>query len=229
MAFFIKEKIIFIHIPKNAGTSIYECLKSKYGVQNVGDCYGNMRGSCIMRGHHNAEKHINVIGLDEFNKYFKFCTVRNPWDRFVSNYTYAKSVSAHYQRCGNRLHIGFNVLENIPFEEALYTFYEHYKKTNRVLYKHPGWKPQYKFICDKNNNILIDKIFKYENLNTDKDFIKLVPNLPLLNKSEHLHYTKYYTNSSMIDIIKEIYKKDIELFDYSFIDDKVNISNYITE
>ena len=56
-----------------------------------------------------------------------------------------------------------------------------------------------------------------------------MPNLPLLNKSEHLHYTKYYTNSSMIDIIKEIYKKDIELFDYSFIDDKVNTSNYITE
>lgn len=218
MAFFIKEKIIFIHIPKNAGTSIIKYLTVKYGLHNI-------KGTL---GHSNIKQHKEVIPSN-LNEYFKFCVVRNPWSRFVSNYTYARCLKSYYHSLSKNPHPDFNVLKNITFEEALYAFYEHYKTTNKILYKHPGWKPQYKFICDENNNILIDKIFKYEKLNTDKDFIKLVPSLPLFNKSEHLHYTKYYTNSNMIDIIKEIYKKDIELFNYSFIDDEVNTSNYITE
>ena len=63
-----KHKFIFIHINKCGGTSIDE-----HFTENFKD----------------TQKHLSTkLNPNEFDNYFKFTFVRNPWDRVVSFYHY---------------------------------------------------------------------------------------------------------------------------------------------
>lgn len=65
-----EHKIIFIHIPKTSGTSIDITFN------------GSMqRHSCLKDYEYNLPK-------KQFDQYFKFTTVRNPFDLLVSSYTF---------------------------------------------------------------------------------------------------------------------------------------------
>jgi len=55
--------VVFVHIPKTAGTSMEKCYF--------------LGGS----GHTEIHKYVNQPGFDDA---FKFAFVRNPWDRYVS-------------------------------------------------------------------------------------------------------------------------------------------------
>ena len=71
-----KQQILFVHIPKNAGSSISAWLDD-YGAQHV----DNIRHSSLQDSK-----------LD-LSKFYTFCVVRNPWDRMISLYSYALKVS----------------------------------------------------------------------------------------------------------------------------------------
>ena len=64
-----KHKFIFIHINKCGGTSIDKVFSGKF------------------RGHKKAFDY-KKLNPKEFENYFKFTFVRNPWDRVVSFYHY---------------------------------------------------------------------------------------------------------------------------------------------
>ena len=71
-----KHKTIFIHIPKNAGTSI-----EKY--------FGN--GSVRIQPNKHADIHeIKRKFKNSYNNYRKFTIIRNPYDKMVSWYFYLK-------------------------------------------------------------------------------------------------------------------------------------------
>src|SRR5690625_2614056 len=64
---------IFVHIPKTAGVSVAHSLfeiKTAYHVR--------------------VSKYQIIFSQDEYNQYFKFAFVRNPWDRLVSAYRFLK-------------------------------------------------------------------------------------------------------------------------------------------
>jgi hypothetical protein len=67
-------KTIFFHIPKTGGLSIAEAL------------FGNRAA-----GHIRAEDARLIFGAWGFQRFFKFCIVRNPWDWLVSAYHYLKT------------------------------------------------------------------------------------------------------------------------------------------
>ena len=66
--------LLFIHIPKTAGTSICKA----FGV--------------FTRGHASIKKFPANIR----HHYFKFCFVRNPYDRLVSSYFYLKANGSNH-------------------------------------------------------------------------------------------------------------------------------------
>lgn len=72
-------KLIFIHIPKNAGSSIREALKSFEGYD------------CGLHEHATARQVRDAMGTRKYNDYFKFCVVRNPWAWIASMYFYLKA------------------------------------------------------------------------------------------------------------------------------------------
>jgi len=81
---------------------------------------------------------------------------------------------------------------------------------------------QSKFILDKNKNLLVNEIIRFENL--DSDFkkiaakLRLKKGLPHANKSKNIEergYQEVYCKESK-KIIADLYADDIELLGYRF-------------
>jgi predicted AAA+ superfamily ATPase len=101
-----KYNFIFIHVYKNAGTSITSALKpfsdncfnKKFGqllrLANI-----NYFSSLFYPDHITASMLADKIGRQKFSSYFSFAIVRNPWDWQVSLYNYMlENASHHHQR-----------------------------------------------------------------------------------------------------------------------------------
>ena len=63
-------RCVLVHVPKTGGISISSVLKSIDGGDNC------------------RESHVVHESDLDLQDYFKFCIVRNPWDRFLSCYFY---------------------------------------------------------------------------------------------------------------------------------------------
>ncbi len=190
-----KYNTIFIHIPKVAGTSVLNIFMND--VQRDHLTYREfMRSSSTL-----------------FNAYYKFCFVRNPYDRMVSTYEYLK---AGGDRDGD-LFFEQLIEENYPtFDSFVLNYMDH-----SMLHDHVLFKPQYSFICDKKLEIKVDIVGRFENLEEDcnKIFanIGIKRNLPKLNTTKNRKdYNEYIRNSDVKKKIYDLYKKDFEIFDYEY-------------
>ena len=82
-------KIVFVHIPKTGGSSIEESL-DMYGFQNSGE--NSIFDPTILFGHElqlmTADEIFAYLEANRFDpyKYLWISVVRNPFDRFVSEY-----------------------------------------------------------------------------------------------------------------------------------------------
>jgi hypothetical protein len=130
--------------------------------------------------------------------YFKFCFVRNPWQRTVSAWEYL----IHQKWANMKQFSTFEIfIKNMPSRFA-------------------HLKPQCDWICDNNQNVIVDFIGRFENLQEDFNIIcdKIgIPKqkLPHKNKTKHKHYTEYYDDETR-EIVAKKFAKDIEYFNYEF-------------
>ena len=102
MPIFHDYKAILVHIPKTAGSS----MESIMGL-DVLEAKANVRlGKKWLFGHGGIAKygspyqHLTLrqikqeVDKEIYKEYFKFCFVRNPWDRLVSEFFWAHQHSA---------------------------------------------------------------------------------------------------------------------------------------
>jgi len=161
-------KFLYIHIPRTAGHSI------NYAFYNAGlelEGFGN--------------KHILPSALKpkipEWDKYWKFAFVRNPFDRLVSRYHH------RIQNMGSKAFAKYG------------SFTKWFNKNHEKL------KPL------KAEMEEMDFIGKYENLYEDFSKvckhlkIKNCMSKDKANSSKHVNYKEYY-NEEMIEIMNKIYQ-----------------------
>jgi len=194
-----KYKCIFIHIPKVAGTSIKQVLE--------------MPGS----GHSPWQFYANNFP-DKWSTYQVFTVVRNPWDRMVSAYTYARMEKSFWHDSRTAPHPDYEVIKKSTFAEFCEIL-----ANRRELLKHESWHPQCYWIAGKRNEevvLVVPNILRCETL--DHDFAVLceklgIPSvsLPYTNASGHGHYRDFYDDTTL-DLVAQVYAQDIRLFDYSF-------------
>ncbi|WP_435412942.1 sulfotransferase family 2 domain-containing protein [Psychroserpens mesophilus] len=188
-------KCIFVHIPKAAGVSVNKAL------------FGNYGGS-----HLKLKDYQLIFNKKEFYKYYKFTFVRNPWDRLVSTYFFLKNGGFHEN---DKAWFDDNLSQFEDFEDFVLNWLN-----DENSYKWIHFIPQYEFIT-LNNKVLVDDIFKLEDINESIKIISKKLNIPIELKHENQNpnrdskYREYYT-PEMKDIVGLVYKKDIELFDYQF-------------
>ena len=157
-----------------------------------------------------------MIAFDkgEFESYFKFTIVRNPWDRLFSAYHFLKQGGLHEmdQECAER-HI-----ELYQSFEAFVLDWVNIENVERVLH----FVPQYRFLCKPGSKEpLVNFVGYYENLTEDFHYIAqhLGKNLSLREdnrtKGKKKSYKDAYTQE-MIKIVEEVYLEDIQIFGYDF-------------
>jgi hypothetical protein len=77
--FLQEHKLLFIHIPKTAGTSVEAFFKQDY------DTSETRRRKHLPLSHYERE-----LGRDQLRDYVIFSIVRNPWDRLLSYFDWCK-------------------------------------------------------------------------------------------------------------------------------------------
>tara|TARA_Y100000780_G_scaffold153585_1_gene138335 strand:- start:2051 stop:2671 length:621 start_codon:yes stop_codon:yes gene_type:complete len=197
-----KYNLIFIHIPKTGGTSIefnfdfklssYNSKKFKYwGIENK---------KCMQHYLWNDYKELEP---DKWKFYYKFSVVRDPYKKIISAYKWNPIFGRNKKK----------------------TFKEFLEKTNEIIenneYSDNAYydqiMPQYKFIFDENNNLMVDKVFKLETLN-EKFNSFLDERGADIDKLVHINKTKkreeIILDKDDIKIINKLYKKDFELLGY---------------
>lgn len=203
-----KHKFIFIHIYKNAGTSISSALlpfaanKIQQKISIVATKFGFSYpfGPTPYQGHITTTDLIAKMGKEKFESYFSFAIVRNPWDWQVSLYTYMLKNKNHHQ---HRLISSFN-----SFDE-----YVEWVCAKKV-------RLQRDFIFSKENEQLVDLVGRFEHL--DADFQKICSQigvnvtLPRLNRSKSTPYQEFY-NKRTIELVSKTFAPDIETFGYEFL------------
>src|SRR5215813_14048351 len=85
-----KHKFIFVHIPKTAGTSIEEALRDET-CQLLRNEWDHTRAPHAPLNHLTLRElaDCHILTPAQLKSYFKFCFVRNPWDRLVSEIFYS--------------------------------------------------------------------------------------------------------------------------------------------
>ena len=188
LSIFLEKNCLFFHIPKTAGISVSKSL------------FGDVKW-----GHRSVSFYKSYYGEDTFNTLYKFCFVRNPYKRLFSAYTFLKQGGINNQD----LEFSKSYLkEYTNFNEFVLKGLEKKEIMNWVHFK-----PQYTFICDENDKVVMDFIGKVENLNTDFNTVckqlNIKSELQTLNKSKNI---KNEFSKEIKNIIKLKYQKDFNLF-----------------
>ena len=218
-------KAIFIHVHKTGGTYLSYMLHKYYGFKNYYLRRPDHDSFCLNKK--KTTKYINYenrihgvliyyktspqlnkkmgMNLEKWNSYYKFCFIRNPYDKIISAWNHI-----------NRYKIPFNNYLNLR------------NICNDVEYMHM-FLPQVRNIINQKGNIDINFIGKFENL--EEDFHTILRNIGIkniihdvnkqMNKREHLDFYEYY-NQEILDKVNRLLVEDFKKLDYEIITD-INI------
>jgi hypothetical protein len=209
----LKRDVLFIWVPKCAGSSIYTTLVKHGCAEKRWETplapFEN-RGM-VTFGHVGIAQLLSagVIKRSYFRRAFKFAFVRNPFDRAVSLFHYL-------QKFGSEA-----VPPEMTFEGFCHTL-DRGEYPPVGLYNHEGLNqcnPMVRWLFDDAGRPLADFVGRHETV--ERDFrtlcrqIGMHSHLPRHNTTEHRPYREYYTSETR-QIIERVYREDLEAFDYEF-------------
>lgn len=165
---------------------------------------------------------IETKEIINYTNYFKFCFVRNPWDRLVSCYTNKIMVDPSINSIGITNGIATGFIKFGVFKAGM-SFEEFVSAVVNIsdVDADTHFKSQYTFITEEKGRKIVDFIGKLEN--ADEDFLYILEKLgrtdiliPHFKKnSNKKHYKDYYT-PKLRTMVEKRYLKDIKMFNYSF-------------
>lgn len=207
---------IFFHVAKVAGTSIRHALdpytiepeyfKIKRPPKEIGGKSNKLYKMWDSVLSHATVKQTQKALPKEFNDFYKFAFVRNPWDWHVSMYHFILKDKE-------------NPRNEILCELGSFKNYLEWVLTEDKPYAKNATKLQKTMLIDENGQLAVNMLGQYENLN--EDFNKITAqlginaSLPKLNDSRHLSYQDYY-NDYTKKLVATHFAEDIDLFKYTF-------------
>jgi len=195
--YWARSNCIFIHVPKAAGTSINRAL------------YGRTLG-------HYSALEIKDTFPKLYERAFKFSVVRNPWDRLLSAYRFAKQGST--ESMGVYMPEQYRRPEFDTFERFINDWLP-FQDLTRIDFI---FRPQHIFVCDTNGQVMLDFLGKTETI--ESDLLKVsakvgrVITAGKVNSTSDVmsDYRLAYKNSRMVDLVYALYREDVDKFDYQF-------------
>ncbi|MBV9010049.1 MAG: sulfotransferase family 2 domain-containing protein [Verrucomicrobia bacterium] len=208
-----KYKCIFVQVPKTGSTSVRAILgkpirphlnlwEIKLLMENYWPVRGSRRDRVIEALYLFLPKERRMKrGREQFDTYFKFGFVRNPWDRVVSLYERREASGPK---------------DSMSFEQ----FVDLIQYSSATCIHSSPHRYQLDWFVDPDGKVLADFIGRFERLEEDWAFVasKLGTTQPLPHwraNPRARHYTEYY-NSRTRDVIANRFRVDIETFGYQF-------------
>ena len=153
----------------------------------------------IRHGHLTLSQVRPHLDPAEFERFFKFAFVRNPFDRFVSYCSFITRQKGQFDRDPKAVMRHF--LANPPWDHILF-------------------QPQHQFVTDDEGRLLTDYIGRVEQMQDSYDEMARrigIPTVSLarVNSSRRRGYRDYY-DQELIDGVAKLYARDLELFGYEF-------------
>jgi hypothetical protein len=241
-----KYKFIYFKSIKTASTSAFVffasfCLSEekvknyKFELKTVNDYIGVYDEGCVGGTfispktkklaflHHlpaiDIKKFSDKIDTKIWDSYFKFTTIRNPWDLMVSLYFYRLNDSPQKEmKNGKKMKdLSFHEYVELLYHRKLYDNIEtdgieYYKIDENYLcdyhIRYERLMKDVKYVCEKCN-------IKNFNLNNFKKFRSDI-------KPKSIDYKSMYNNEETKKMVRFLYASDIEKFKYNFDNSKFN-------
>jgi chondroitin 4-sulfotransferase 11 len=195
---FLRAGVTFIHVPRSAGSSIADALYGKF------------------IGHFTVQQMLEACPEDVL-ALPRFTVVRNPWDRLVSAYEFARAGGGtegpHMVKISNPSR----------YRRAEYSDFATFVRAHVVGFdaqKLDGvFRPQMYYIRDDQGKLPFDFIGRFDQLETTEqwlgDTLHKRVKIPHFNVSQRDDYRRYY-NEDTRDLVGRIYADTVETFGFEF-------------
>lgn len=200
-------RFIFVAIPKTGTHSVRQALRHHLGdgdLEQVG-LFVNKRFpfaefADIRHGHISLQQIRPCLEQDQFENYFKFAFARNPFDRFVSYCAFMSRETGQFAADAR------SFMKRVLFE---------IRPDQHILFQ-----PQHLLLTDAQGGLLSDYVGRVEDMQAGYDHAcrKLgleSTKLGRANSSQRGDYREYY-DAELIAGVGDYYRRDLELFGYSF-------------
>lgn len=212
-----KHKFITIDIPKTGTKSLRESLVplgviDEFGVPNLkAEFYQHDRA--IRAKKQFAKKNWN------WNDFFKFTIVRNPWQRYFSFFKYFKSYGEKYMRRDESINWREPEINQGKFCVELFKDKDDQTILKNIILNNNS---QDSYYCDESGKIMVDHIASFEDLSNEFVFLCdqvgiQSPNLQHENKSVNSLNMHDFYDQGLIDLVAEKEKGVIEFKNYDYI------------
>jgi hypothetical protein len=202
-----RHRFIFVPIPKTGTHSVRQALREHLGPEDIEQVglFVNKRFpfadlAAIRHGHFSVAQVRPYLGEETVSAYFKFGFVRNPFDRFVS---YCAFMTRQY-----------GAFEQDPQGTM-----------RKILFElrpmdHVHFQTQASLLAREDGQLDVDYVGRVEQMQADYDAVCArigIPSRALdkVNSSKRGDYRQYY-DQALIDGVAELYRRDLDLFGYSF-------------
>lgn len=198
-------RFIFVAIPKTGTHSIRQALREHMGpddLEQVGlfvqKAFPIPDLAKLRHGHLSLGQVRPYLRPEEFETFFKFAFVRNPFDRFVSYCSFMTRQSGEFERD----------------PQAVMRHFIARPPTAHILFQ-----PQCSFVTDAGGKLLSDYVGRVETMQQSYDEICRrigirTAMLARVNMTSRRDYRDYYTDQKLIDGVAKLYARDLQLFGY---------------
>ena len=201
-----QHRFIFAAIPKTGTHAVRQALREHMGPQDMEQVglFVNRKLPIpdlakVGHGHLSLQQVRPYFRPEDFDGFFKFAFVRNPFDRFIS-------------------YCAFMTREHGQFEQNPRAVMRHF--IDNPQWQHILFQPQHVFVSGTDGQPLTDYLGRVEEMQQSYDEAARrigIPSRPLerVNASSRRDYRDYY-DQPLIDGVAKLYARDLEYFGYEF-------------
>ena len=211
-----KHKFVTIDIPKTGSRSFRESLLPL----GILDACGEPNLDSEFYQHDGAIRVKKQFEKNDWNwnDYFKFTIVRNPWQRYFSFFKYFKSYGEKYMRRDESINWREPEINQGKLCVELFKNKDNQTVLKTIILNNNS---QDSYYCDESGKIIVDHIAEFENL--QNEFIFLcnqvginAPHLKHGNKSSNPLNIHDIYNQQLIDLVAQKEKSVIKLKNYHY-------------
>jgi hypothetical protein len=201
-----KHKFVFVAVPKTGTHAVRQALRAHLALEDIEQVGLFVQKklpipdlAALQHGHISLQQLRPHLPAEQFDNFFKFAFVRNPFDRFVSYCSFMTRFKGEF--LANPRDVMAYFLQNPPRQHVLF------------------W-PQSYFISGPAGELLTDYVGRVEEMQRSYNKIARrigIPSAELerVNTSNRDDYRSYYT-PLLVDGVTRLYARDLELFGYEF-------------